>query len=53
MVRLVITDTAPNRYPHYHEPEETPDQLDYDGMALVVAGLIDAMQDLVDAVGED
>lgn len=36
---LMVTDTAPFRYPHYHEPTDTPDRLDYDRFALVVSGM--------------
>jgi len=36
---IMITDTAPYRYPFYHTPEDTPDKLDYDRMARVVDGL--------------
>jgi Zn-dependent M28 family amino/carboxypeptidase len=36
---LMITDTAPFRYRHYHRPSDTPDKLDYEAMARVVAGL--------------
>ena len=36
---IMITDTAPFRYPHYHEPTDTADKLDYDSMARVVVGL--------------
>lgn len=36
---LMVSDTAPFRYPHYHQPEDTPDKLDYDRLARVVAGL--------------
>lgn len=36
---IMITDTAPFRYPHYHEATDTPDKLDYDRFALVVSGL--------------
>lgn len=36
---LMITDTAPFRYPYYHSTEDTPDKLDYDRMARVVDGL--------------
>ena len=35
----MITDTAPFRYPHYHEATDTPDKLDYERMARVVAGV--------------
>ncbi len=36
---LMVTDTAPFRYPHYHTENDTPDKLVYDRMARVVAGL--------------
>ena len=36
---IMITDTAPYRYPFYHTPQDTPDKLDYDRMARVVHGL--------------
>ena len=36
---LMITDTAFLRYPYFHTNQETPDKLDYAGMARVVEGL--------------
>ena len=36
---VMITDTAPFRYPHYHTPQDTPDKVDYERLALVVRGL--------------
>lgn len=36
---LMVTDTAPFRYPHYHRATDTPDKLDYERLARVVAGL--------------
>jgi hypothetical protein len=36
---LMITDTAPYRYPHYHTAADTPDKLDYERLARVVLGL--------------
>jgi hypothetical protein len=36
---VMITDTAPFRYPYYHTPEDLPDKLDFDRMARVVAAL--------------
>ena len=36
---IMITDTAPFRYPHYHSATDTPDKLDYDRFALVVDGV--------------
>jgi hypothetical protein len=41
---LMITDTAPFRYPHYHTPDDTPDKIDYDRAARVVDGLIGVVQ---------
>jgi Zn-dependent M28 family amino/carboxypeptidase len=36
---MMITDTAVFRYPHYHEPTDTPDRLDYDRLARVTKGV--------------
>jgi Zn-dependent M28 family amino/carboxypeptidase len=36
---LMVTDTAPYRYRHYHKPTDTPDKLDYERLARVVEGL--------------
>src|SRR5688572_8947014 len=36
---VMITDTAPFRYPHYHQGSDTPDKLNYDSFARVVWGL--------------
>ena len=35
----MITDTAPFRYAHYHTTQDTPDKIDYERTARVVAGL--------------
>jgi hypothetical protein len=43
---LMVTDTAPFRYPHYHSPEDTPDKINYDAMSRVVAGLEKVVGDL-------
>ncbi len=43
---VMITDTAPFRYPFYHTPEDTPDKLDYDRMAHLVAGLAEVVRHL-------
>ncbi|MFB6375232.1 MAG: M28 family peptidase, partial [Bradymonadaceae bacterium] len=37
---LMVTDTAYNRNPHYHQPSDMPDTLDYGRFARVVDGLI-------------
>lgn len=34
---IMITDTANFRNPHYHEPTDTPDTLDYDRLAAIVS----------------
>lgn len=36
---LMVTDTAPFRYPWYHTAEDTPEKLDYEGLGRVVDGL--------------
>jgi hypothetical protein len=36
---VMVTDTAPFRYPHYHTREDTAEKVDYDRLARVVAGL--------------
>jgi hypothetical protein len=40
---IMITDTAPFRYPHYHAATDTPAQLDYPGFARVTAGLAEVI----------
>jgi hypothetical protein len=44
---LMVTDTAPFRYPHYHQPTDTVDKVDFDRLARVVVGLRDVTLDLV------
>ena len=44
---IMITDTAPFRYPHYHARSDTPDKLDYDSMARLVSGFEKVVRDLV------
>jgi hypothetical protein len=36
---VMITDTAPYRYPHYHTARDTPDKVDYDRLARVTVGI--------------
>ena len=43
---VMVTDTAPFRYPFYHTPQDTPDKVQYDRLALVVAGLRGVVEDL-------
>lgn len=43
---VMVTDTAPMRYPHYHRPSDLPDKLDYGRLARVVDGLGGVIWDL-------
>lgn len=43
---VMVTDTAPMRYPHYHRPSDLPDKLDYARLARVVDGLGRVIWDL-------
>ena len=43
----MVTDTAMYRYPHYHEPEDTLDKVDFDKTARVVRGLASVVDSLV------
>jgi hypothetical protein len=36
---LMLTDTAPFRYPHYHRPTDTPDKVNVDMLARIVLAL--------------
>ena len=36
---VMVTDTAPFRYPWYHTAQDTPDKIDYDRLAHVIDGL--------------
>jgi hypothetical protein len=36
---IMLTDTAPFRYPHYHQPSDTPDKVDYTRLARITKGL--------------
>jgi hypothetical protein len=44
---VMLTDTAPFRYPAYHTAEDTPDQLDYPRFADVVNGIAGTVSDLL------
>jgi len=45
---IMVTDTAPFRYPYYHSSSDTPDKLDYDRFTLVVSG----MEKVIEALDE-
>ncbi len=36
---IMITDTAPYRYPYYHTAQDTPNKIDYEKMTRVVVGV--------------
>ena len=43
---LMVTDTAPYRYPYYHTMQDTPDRVDYERLARVVTGLHGMLRDI-------
>lgn len=43
---LMLTDTAPFRYPHYHQPTDTADKLDYKRLSRVTIGLVRVISSL-------
>lgn len=43
---IMVTDTAFNRYPHYHQATDTPEKLDYLRMARVTLGLAAVIKEL-------
>lgn len=45
---VMVTDTAPNRYPHYHKATDTPDKIDFARTARVVSGLDKVIRGLAD-----
>jgi hypothetical protein len=49
---VLVTDTASLRYPHHHKGEDTPDKLDFERMARVVAGLEGTIGELADVADD-
>jgi Zn-dependent M28 family amino/carboxypeptidase len=43
---IMVTDTAPFRYPYYHSSNDMPDKLDYDRFTLVVSAMQKVIQEL-------
>jgi len=43
---IMVTDTAMLRNPHYHQPTDTPDRVDYGRLARVVDGLGAVLREL-------
>lgn len=44
---IMITDTAPFRYPYYHTPQDTADKIQYEHLTRVVIGLQKMIEELV------
>jgi hypothetical protein len=49
---LMVTDTAPFRYPHYHTPKDTVDKLDFEAMARITVGLSRTIEEMAGVVEE-
>ncbi len=49
---VMVTDTAPFRYPYYHTALDTPDKIHYEHLARVVAGLRLVVEEMV-GVGDE
>ena len=45
---IMITDTAPYRYPYYHTEQDTLEPINFDKLARVVAGLAEVIFDLAE-----
>jgi hypothetical protein len=43
---IMITDTAPFRYPYYHTHQDVPDKINYESMARVVVGISQIIREL-------
>jgi hypothetical protein len=43
---IMVTDTAPFRYPHYHARSDLPEELEYDGFTRVVSGIEHVVREL-------
>jgi hypothetical protein len=41
---IMVTDTAPYRFPHYHTAGDTPEKIDYAKLAEVTRGLVGVIQ---------
>jgi hypothetical protein len=46
---VMVTDTAPYRYPFYHTIQDTPDKINYDHLARVVAGIARVVTEIAEA----
>jgi Zn-dependent M28 family amino/carboxypeptidase len=43
---IMLTDTAPYRYPYYHAAQDTPDKIDYDRLTRAFTGIAAIVDDL-------
>ncbi len=43
---IMITDTAPFRYPYYHTIDDTFDKIDFEKLTRIVSGLVEVISDL-------
>lgn len=43
---IMLTDTAPFRYPHYHLASDTPDKIDYARLARITKGVERVVRDI-------
>lgn len=48
---VMVTDTALFRYPYYHQPNDTPDKINFEYLARVVQGLAEVVADLAGVDG--
>lgn len=46
MPALMVTDTAPFRYEHYHRPSDTPGKVNYEHLARITKGMERVLRDL-------
>jgi hypothetical protein len=45
---IMLTDTAPFRYPHYHSQDDTADEITFDCLTRVISGLQSVVADLTE-----
>ncbi len=46
---IMVTDTAPYRYPYYHSARDTPDKVSYKELTRVIGGLLAMVSRLADS----
>lgn len=49
---IMVTDTAPYRYPYYHREDDTPDKIDFARLARVVSGLAEVISGLAEVISD-